>query len=182
MGLNTKDQGLMTTENTNPPAPPAPAATPEPATFSREYVTELRQEAEGWRKKHKEASDLKAAAEAAATAAKTEAETAAKTANEAANQRVIRAELKAVAIKAGMVDLDGLKMLDLSGVKLDEKGEVVGAEEMIEAAKKAKPFLFGAAKSGSTEAPPKPGETTPKLAKNMTPEERKAALAAIKKR
>ena len=34
--------------------------------------------------------------------------------------RVIQAEMKAEAVKAGMIDLDGLKLADLSGVALDE--------------------------------------------------------------
>ncbi len=36
--------------------------------------------------------------------------------------RLIRAEMKAEAIRAGMIDLDWLKLLDLSEVKLNERG------------------------------------------------------------
>ena len=86
---------------------------PEPQSFSVDYVRELRAENKGYRLKHQEAeaklakalADLEVAtkgAEERVTKAATEAQT-------AADQRVIRAELKAAAIKAGMVDLDGLK-------------------------------------------------------------------------
>jgi hypothetical protein len=174
MGLSLKD-GLMT--EVVPPAPvvvpPAPAAH-APETFSREYVTELREEAKAHRIAAQAAKDAVKAAEEAAAAAKVKAETGVKAAQTAANERVIRAELKAAAIKAGMVDLDGLKMLDLSTVTLDDKGEVIGADALLDAAKKAKPFLFGAAVTGSTQTVPKPGEPTDKLAKDMTPAERAA--------
>ncbi len=40
--------------------------------------------------------------------------------------RLIRAELKAEAMRAGMVDLDGLRLLDLDAVAINDKGEVEG--------------------------------------------------------
>ena len=61
----------------------------------------------------------------------------------AADQRIIRAELKAEALKAGMVDLDGLKLADLSKVKLNDAGEVEGADALMTELKKSKPYLFG---------------------------------------
>ena len=36
-----------------------------------------------------------------------------------ARARVVRAELKVEAVRAGIVDLDGLKLLDLKNVELD---------------------------------------------------------------
>ena len=41
--------------------------------------------------------------------------------------RLVRAELKAEAVRAGIVDLDGLKLLDLSAARLNERGEVDNA-------------------------------------------------------
>jgi hypothetical protein len=163
--------------NGNPPTPP-PAAR-EPETFSKDYVRELREENKGWRLKASEqeaaartATAAAAAAEAAATAKITET-------NTAADQRVIRAELKASALKAGMVDLDGLKLLDLSTVKLNAQGEVEGADALMDAAKKAKPYLFGAASTSSGTKPPNPNPPTTKKAQDMTPEEYNAAKAAL---
>lgn len=178
------------------PAPaPAPSSAPAPAqspkTFTLEYVQELREEAKTWRQKangHEtafttakaEAERVKAEADAAIAAAKTEAETRAAeavTAAEAkANDRVIRAELRALAIKAGMVDLDALKLLDASALKINDAGDVEGAEALIEAAKTAKPYLFGGKGTGNPAQPPQPKPTGPKAASEMSDEEFDAAI------
>jgi len=150
-----------------PTAPVVPVQGKE--TFSREYVQELRQENATYRtraneaeKKAQEAVDkatlAQTEAEARATKAATDADAKVKETHTAAEQRIIRAELKAEAIKAGMVDLDGLKLADLSTVKLDEKGEVVGAEDMLKALKEAKPYLFKEASSSSSIDPVPPKE------------------------
>jgi hypothetical protein len=165
------------------PAAPA-AATPaaEPSTFSVEYVRELRGEAKGWRLKAQELeTQAKAAAEAAAKAT-TEAEGKVTAATKAADERIIRAELKAAAIAAGMVDLDGLKLADLSAVKLDESGNVTGANELMETLKTTKPYLFKAPVTSNTNpegAAPKPGDQKPKAAKEMTAAEYEAAKRAL---
>ena len=104
-------------------------------------------------------------------------------AHTAANERLLRSELKAEAIKAGMVDLDGLKLADLSKVKLNDSGEVEGADALMTDLKKAKPYLFGAV--GTTSNPagsmPKAGEQKQKLAPDMTKEEYAAARADIRR-
>lgn len=154
---------------------PAPKST-EPETFSKDYVRELRQESASYRTRAqeaervaKEATDKAKADSDAATAKVTEA-------NTAAEQRIIRAEMKAAALKAGMVDLDGLKLADLSGVKLNEAGEVEGADELMAALKEAKPYLFASSQSTSqtSQKPPKKDDSKPKTAKDMTDEEWKA--------
>ena len=144
---------------------------PDPETFSKDYVRELRAENKGWRLK---ASEQEMAAKAAAEVAKKAvddaqaviAEHAAK-----ADQRIIRAELKALAVKAGIVDLDGLKLVELGDVKLDDRGEVVGADALIDALKKAKPYLFAAPSSSSTATPPGKEPPAAKKATDMTKEE-----------
>ena len=60
-------------------------------------------------------------------------------------ERLLRAELKAHAVRAGMVDLDGLKLLDTSRLVLNERDEVVGAAELMAETRRAKPWLFGGA-------------------------------------
>lgn len=154
----------------------------KPETFSREYVHELREENKSWRTKHAEEAAARKAADEGKTAAEKASEGKVKEVQTAADQRVIRAELKAAAIKAGMVDLDGLKLADLSKVKLNAEGEVEGADELMEAMKKSKPYLFGAASSSSTGKPPKKGEETPKLATEMTDAEYAVARANAIKR
>ncbi|MDR3736043.1 MAG: hypothetical protein P4L10_10970 [Acidobacteriaceae bacterium] len=145
-----------------------PAHAPAPETFSKDYVRELREENKGWRLKASEHETAAKAALEAVEKVKVEAEAKVTEATTSAQARVIRAEIKAAAIKAGMIDLDGLKMLDLSGIKLNEAGDVEGAEALLDAAKKAKPYLFGDAKTSSTMPPPKPKEQTEKTAKEMT--------------
>lgn len=58
------------------------------------------------------------------------------------NKRYIRAELKAEALKAGLVDVDALKMFDTSSIEIDVNGDVVGVKELIEEMRELKPYAF----------------------------------------
>ena len=66
--------------------------------------------------------------------------------------RVVRAELKAEAVRAGIVDLDGLKLLDLKNVQLTSEGELANAAELMAQLRRAKPWLFGGTSSSSRAA------------------------------
>ena len=159
---------------------PKPEPIKGPETFSREYVHELREENKSARLKAQEAEAKAAAAEAEAKKAKDEAEAHKTEAKTAADQRIIRAELKAEAIKAGMIDLDGLKLADLSAVKLDDNGEVVGAEELMTKLKADKPYLFQAPSSSNTDKKPDPNkDDKPKKAVDMTKDEANAEAAKL---
>ncbi len=158
---------------------PPPVKPVEPETFSKDYVRELREENKGWRLKATEMEQHAAQARADAEKAAQEALAKIADATTAASARVIRAEIKAAAIKAGMIDLDGLKMLDLSAIKLNADGEVEGAETLLENAKKAKPYLFGDAKTSSTAKPPEPKPPAKKNALEMTDAEYVAAKAEM---
>ena len=177
----------------NPPAPkPGPK---DPETFSVDYVRELRAENKGYRLRasemEKTANDAKAVAEKATAdlAAANEKATkdtadAVKAANTAAAQRLIRAEVKAGAIQAGLGHLDYLKLLDLSAITVGEDGEVVVPADFWTAAKAASPHLFAAtgADRGTTTNPGQPPKPTPpgtKHASQMTDAEADAALAAL---
>ncbi|MDE2097780.1 MAG: hypothetical protein KGL39_11065 [Patescibacteria group bacterium] len=128
----------------------------EPETFSREYVTELRNESASYRNTAKDERTKREAAESAAEQAKKDAETKAAEAEKRANDRIIIAEMRTAALKAGMVDLDGLKLADLSKVKLNEKGEIEGGDALMEEMKKAKPYLFQTStNTSSTKEKPK---------------------------
>jgi hypothetical protein len=89
--------------------------------------------------------------------------------------QVIRAELKAEAIRAGMIDLDGLKLVDTSAVSIDGKGEVSGAAAVMAALRRDKPWLFGGTNSSSTAAPPPAMAPRAKLATEMSYAEWQAA-------
>lgn len=150
------------------------SAPKEPETFSKEYVRELRHENGGYRLRAQESE--KKAAEADERAKKAEADAKAKidAAAKESQVRVIRAEVKAIAIKAGIVDIDGLKLADLSGVTLDDAGDVKGADEAIAALQKSKPYLF-AKTTASTQQPPATKTPAKKSAVDMTDAEYREA-------
>ncbi len=137
----------------------------EPASFPLDYVRELRAENKGWRLK---------AAEMEAAAGRAREDLAA--AREAAAARIVLAEVKAAAARAGMVDPDGVRLLDLSAVRLSENGEVEGAEAAVEAARKSRPWLFADARTSNPAAPPRPRDAREgRDARQMAPKEYEAA-------
>ena len=95
--------------------------------------------------------------------------------------RLIRSEMKAEAIRAGIIDLDGLKLLDLSAVRLNEKGEIDDAPGLMACFKKAKPWLFGTLSSSRLMAAPLAQSPRQKHASEMTSAEYATARAALLK-
>jgi hypothetical protein len=93
--------------------------------------------------------------------------------------RLMRAELKAEAVRAGMVDLDGLRLLDVSSLSVDESGAVRGAETVMERARRDKPWLFAAASSSSTASAPPSAPVRARHATEMSLEEWRAARAEL---
>jgi hypothetical protein len=96
--------------------------------------------------------------------------------------RVAQAELKAAAAQAGMIDLDGLKLIDLSRVKANDVGEIESADELMSALKREKPWLFAGQSSASRAAVPPARPARPKLATEMNAEEYRAARADLVRR
>jgi hypothetical protein len=171
--------------------------TPPRQTFSLEYVQELREEAKGNRVKLTAAEQALAEAAKAAeqavgaaaadtakaktemadaiAAARAEAESHKIEVKTTADLRIIRAELKAEALKAGMIDMDGLKLIDTTPVTIGEDGEVKIPDGFFKTAKEAKPWLFGAVSSTSaTHEPPPKQQPGPKPAAEWTAAERSA--------
>jgi hypothetical protein len=97
-------------------------------------------------------------------------------------EKLIHAELKTEALRAGMVDLDGLKLVDAATVTLDESGAVTGAVALLRDLRRAKPWLFGAANSSSTAGTPPAQPPQAKLATQMSHEEWQAARADLLRR
>ena len=133
------------------------------------------------------AAETKLAAEIAritgeATAA---ADAAVKDVRTASDQRIIRAELKTAALRAGMRDPGDLRLVDLSKVTLGEDGEIVVPEGFFEGVKASKPYLFTEPKDGpdtgftSAPATPPAPRSGSKSAKDMSPDEYKASLKAM---
>ena len=102
--------------------------------------------------------------------------------SEQAHTNLVLSELKAEAVRAGMIDLDGLKLLDTSTVTIGNHGDVNGAATVMERFRRAKPWLFGGASSTTTAVPPPSQPPRAKRATDMTPEEYRAARAALVRR
>ena len=98
-----------------------------------------------------------------------------------AQSRVLNAELKVEAIRAGIVDLDGLKLLDLKDARLTSEGELLNATELMAQLRRTKPWLFGSTSSSSQASPPPAQPPRQKLATEMTDDEYRAARAAVLK-
>lgn len=96
--------------------------------------------------------------------------------------RLVHAELKAEAIRAGMIDLDGLKLVDAGSVAVDANGDVQGASVLMRELRRAKPWLFGGASSSSVAGAPAAQPLRPKLATEMSHEEWQFARTELLRR
>jgi hypothetical protein len=96
--------------------------------------------------------------------------------------RIARAELKVEAVRAGIVDLDGLKLLDTEKVTFTPDGELANASDLVAQLKRAKPWLFGSTSSSSSQASPPPVQPPrQKFATEMSDDEYRIARAAFLK-
>lgn len=93
--------------------------------------------------------------------------------------RLIAANLRTEAVRAGMVDLDGLKLVDISSVELDEHDKIVDGSKLMSALRLAKPWLFGRASSSSAAVAPASKPVKQKTAMEMSDEEYVAAKMAV---
>ena len=96
--------------------------------------------------------------------------------------RLVQSELKAAAIRAGMVDLDGVKLIDMAEVKIGEDGGVLESEKVMAALRVAKPWLFPASSSSSAAVAPRARAAEAKGAMAMSLEEWRAARAEMLRR
>ena len=82
-----------------------------------------------------------------------------------------------------MVDLDGLKLLDLAEIRLGQNGDVVDGGAILAKLKRAKPWLFAAPSSSSAAAnPPRPEPPRTRHANELSREEWLVARAALLRR
>ena len=102
-------------------------------------------------------------------------------AEQEAKSRLIRAELKVEAVRAGMIDLDGLKLLDLHDVQLNTESELENAAHLMAQFRRAKPWLFGGTSSSSLANAPPAQAPRQKLATEMSDDEYRTARAAFLK-
>ncbi len=95
------------------------------------------------------------------------------------SERLKRAELKIAAIRAGMIDLDGLKLLDFDQVTLAEDGTVPNATAIIADLRKSKAWLFGPSSSSSVAAAPRAQSPRMRHAREMSEAEWRTARATL---
>jgi hypothetical protein len=112
-----------------------------------------------------------------------QAEAALAQAQREAAEKLLRAELKAEAVQAGMIDLDGIKLIDLSELVTAETGEVLDVSAVLARLKRAKPWLFEQGRSSSAAAQaPRPEPPRVRHANELSHEEWVLARAALLKR
>jgi hypothetical protein len=99
-----------------------------------------------------------------------------------AERRLVHAELKTEAVRAGMVDLDGLKLIDTGTLKLGAAGGVDGAASVMAELKRAKPWLFAGASSSTSASPPPSTPPRTRHASEMTDDEWRSARADLLRR
>lgn len=85
---------------------------------------------------------------------------------EKANKRLINAELKVVAAKYGLKNIETAKLADFSNVSISEEGEVSGVEEAIQSLKEKMGFLFEAPSTAKYIEKPEPFNQTPMAQKD----------------
>jgi hypothetical protein len=95
--------------------------------------------------------------------------------------RLLAANLRTEAVRAGMVDLDGLKLVDLSKVQLGSDDRVIGGRQLMDELRRNKPWLFMASSSSSTASAPASQQVRQKSALDMTDEEYAAARKIVTK-
>ena len=105
-----------------------------------------------------------------------------KEARASADRQLVHLELKAEALKSGMVDLDGLKLIEHGDVSIDENGQVHGAASVMARMRRAKPWLFTPASSSSAAGVPVNAPGRPKLATEMSLDEWRVARAELLRR
>ncbi|MDR3525379.1 MAG: hypothetical protein P4L66_14910 [Acetobacteraceae bacterium] len=96
--------------------------------------------------------------------------------------RLTQAELKLHAVRAGMIDLDGLKLVDPGRVRLTDKGEIDGADRLMADLRREKPWLFHHATTSTPGAAPPSTPPSAKSAQQMSHAEWQAARTALLKR
>ncbi len=98
------------------------------------------------------------------------------------NQRLMQAELKGLAVRAGIIDVEGLKLLDASKLKMSEDGSIEGAATLVDQFKRDKPWLFAKSNSSHPAPPPQAEPPKPRSAKDMSYAEWRQARERLLKR
>lgn len=109
-------------------------------------------------------------------------ETELRVSRETADKRLIESELKGEAIRRGIIDLDGLKLIDPNGLKISAAGDVQGVEAVVGKLQKEKPWLFSLGNSSSLASVPPSVPSGNKQAIDMSLAEWRVARADLLRR
>ena len=93
--------------------------------------------------------------------------------------RLVVANLRTEAVRAGLIDLDGLKLVDLATVRLNSDDTVNGGRQLMDDLRRSKPWLFNAGSSSSAAVAPASQPVRQKTALEMTDDEYTAARATL---
>ena len=98
-----------------------------------------------------------------------------------ASRRLREAELQAEASRAGIIDIDGLRLINPERL-LPAPGQHFSAADVVGELRRDKPWLFAAANSSSTQASPQTTPSRTRAAMDMSVEEWRAASAVLLRR
>ena len=98
-----------------------------------------------------------------------------------ATSRLRQFELKTEAMRAGIIDLDGLRLIDPKETST-HNNEYGSAADVISKLRRQKPWLFGSSNSSSVASTPEAVPSRRKLATEMTVEEWRAARSDLLRR
>ncbi len=102
--------------------------------------------------------------------------------NAALRARLVQAELRTEALRAGMVDLDGVRLIDPGAIQLTEAGGLEDGSALMTRLRQDKPWLFGRGSSSSGAAAPTAAPAAPRSAMDMSVDEWRAARAELVRR
>lgn len=144
----------------------------DPDTFSRDYVHALREEAKGHRLRAADMEERLKTMESQAAERLAASE-------QRAQARIVQVELRAAALRAGIVDVEALRLADISGLSLGEDGEVAGVDALLLQMKQAKPYLFAAINSSTPGSAPTPRSSEGRKATEMSEAEYRQEKARV---
>lgn len=105
--------------------------------------------------------------------------------NAALRARLLQSELRTEAVRPGMVDLDGIRLIDPAALTLTDTGALDGGPALMARLRQDKPWLFGkppGASSSSGAVPPPAAPATPRSAMDMGVDEWRTARAELLRR
>jgi hypothetical protein len=96
-------------------------------------------------------------------------------------KRLLMADLRTEAVRAGMIDLDGLRLVDTSKIQLGSDDRIVDGRRIMTELRRIKPWLFSKASTSSVAVVPVSQPVRQKQAMDMSEEEYIAARIAVTK-